>query len=356
MPNNPFRSKPGSKKLNEPTSICPLLKGEIKVEVNSFDPRTPANTTPLPGVGITVTGGSGTIPAKTAADGKWRFQPLTPGPGYTVTPAFTAEQNDKYDTALAVAVNQAVVAGTAPTVVFLVPSTWVEFMVRGTALVPQPLANIPWTLERQPIGGMYSRYDAGNTGANGHILRLGVGTGQHRLTVRELTNPAWSTPEAVIGTSVTLTTDVLGFAAGELGLFEILERENLNAVLEILAATVKVGPNGLRLEGSWKPTEASMAALKRSQIVFRASAMNAVLYSDPITLKKRETVKFLTTRGVRINRQLTLRFVSGNTMNVTTAGGEVEVLVPWAETLLGVSFPGLAASRIKVEGIGVVTV
>ena len=350
---NPFRSKPGSKKLNDPVSVCPVTKAEIRVEVYSFDPRNVGNRKPIDGVGLTVTGVTATKPAITPAGGQWRFQPLAPG-AYTVTPGFTAEQNERYDTTVptAAAVNQDLVAAQVAAVVILVPSTWVEYFLRDTAAAPRLLPNVPWILERQPLGGGgYTRYDAGKTDATGQVLRLAVRTGSHRLTVRELTNPAWSAPEAVIGTPVNLTADVLGFSAGETGVFEILSAVDLAAVLLSVPGTVKASPGGLQFQATWKPVEGPFAGLKRSQIVFRAKASDAVVYSAPVMLKKKETLKFATTKGTAVNRQVTLRFSSGHSQTVTTAKGEAEVLAPWAEALLAVDFPALTDARVKVEGL-----
>ncbi|HEX5432463.1 MAG TPA: carboxypeptidase-like regulatory domain-containing protein, partial [Bryobacteraceae bacterium] len=231
MPKNPFKALPGSKKLNSPVSMCPLNKAEIDVEVYWYDPRVGMHPRhPLEGVNLTVAGPSKTKPATTPASGKWRYQPLTPGP-YTVTATFPPDLDERYDVTGVAPITKTLGAAQTRTVVFLVPATWVEFIVHDTAA--RPLPNLSWTLERRPAaGGNFARYDSGVTPADGKVLRLGVRTGRHRFTIRQLSNPQWPGPEAVIGETAALTTDVSGYEAGEAGVFQIIDALNPGTVLD----------------------------------------------------------------------------------------------------------------------------
>ncbi len=344
---NPFKAKPGSKKLNDPVAQCPLTKAEIRIEVYGIDPRGQEPRKAIEGVDLTVTGATATNPAKTPANGQWRYQPLTPGP-YTVTPTFAPDLDERYDVTAVAAQVKTPAAGGVETAVFLVPWTWVEFIVKDTGL--QTLPNIDWILERRPaIGGAFKKYDSGTTAADGKVYRKGVRTGTHRFTVKELSNPAWSATEAVIGEEIILTASTDGFEEGDAGVFEILNAYNVRTILEIVNAKVKDAAGTLTLEAKWKPKESSFANLKHSQIAFRAKCGNAVAYSAAVPLLKPESVKFDNNQGAVVDRQVELYFSGGTQRIITTVRGKVDLKVPWAESLLAVKFPGLTAARVKID-------
>ena len=152
----------------------------------------------IQGAEVGVTGGpTATTSAKTPGNGQWRYQPLDPG-GYTVATHFPSDLDEIYDVTGVANQGAVLAAGDHPTVVFLVPETWVEFIVKDT--VPQTLQNIEWRLERQPVnGGSFKKYDTGTTAADGKVEKTRCKTGAHKFFVKELTNPVWSATEAVIG-------------------------------------------------------------------------------------------------------------------------------------------------------------
>jgi len=344
---NPFKSKPGSKKLNDPVSQCPLNKAEIRIEVYGIDPRGQEPRRPIAGVDVDVNGATATKAAKTPANGQWRYQPLTPGP-YTVTAGFPSDLDERYDITNVAAQVKTPAAGGSETAVFLVPWTWVEFIVKDTAL--QTLANIDWKLARQPMaGGVFTKYDSGITVADGKVYRKEVRTGTHEFTVKDLTMPQWSATEAVIGEEIVLSARTDGFEAGDVGSFEIVDAYNVVTILEILGGKVKSTGGFLQLEAKWKPKESSFTNLKQSRIMFRASAGKAVTYSGEVPLLKNEVLKFEDQKGHAMDRQFDLYFSGGTHRAITTVSGKADVQVPWGETLLWAKFPGLTVAQVKVE-------
>jgi hypothetical protein len=343
---NPFKAKPGSKKLNEPTSTCPNNKAEIDVEVYGVDPRNVEPQAPVEGVEITVTGPTATSPAKTPANGKWRYQPLTPG-NYSASLNFPPDLDERYDLSTLAAILKNVAAGGVETAVFLVPWVWVEFIAMDTA--QQTLPNLDWMLERKKGGGAFNKYDTGTTAADGKVYRKHILTGTHQFTDKDLRLPAWSAAEAVIGREMTLSARTDGFAAGDAGTFEILDAYNVATILEIVNAKVKNTNGTLQLEAKWKPKEATFANLKHCNIAFRAKAGNAVAYSATQPLLKPDTVMFTDKGGANVDRQIDLLFSGGTQRSVTTAGGKVDFNAPWAETLISVRFPGLTSATVKVD-------
>jgi hypothetical protein len=346
---NPFKSKPGSKKLNDPASICPLGKAQILVEVYAVDPLNILPRQGIAGVGIAVTGGpTQTTAATTPASGQWRYQPLNPG-GYTVTATFPPpDLNVLYDISGVAPIGKNLVAGDAQTAVYLVPSTYTEFIIQDTA--NQTLPNIPWQLARSPLtGGPFVQYDTGTTGADGKVFRRDVKTGTHKLTVKTLTNPVWSAASAVIDTEITLQAVTDGFAAGDAGTFEILDGRNVNTVLLTVNGAVKMTAGLLRLEAKWKPAAGPFANLNHCRIMFRAKAATAVAYSAPISLLKEETVKFEDNKGRAVDRQVRLYFSDGTDQTVTTVKGKVDLQIPWGDILLAVKLPALTAARVKIN-------
>lgn len=346
---NPFKATPGSKKLNEPTSTCPNNKCEVDVEVYGIDPRNVEPQAPIEGVDITVTGPTATKPAQTPANGKWRYQPLTPG-NYSVSLNFPSDLDERYDLSALAAIQKNPVAGGVETAVFLVPWVWVEFIAVDTAPAPQTLANLDWILERRPtLGGVFKKYDSGTTAADGKVYRKHILTGAHQFTIKDLSAPAWSATEAVIGTEMTLSATADGFAVGDAGMFEILDAYNITNVLEMVNAKVKNTNGTLQLEANWKPKESTFANLKHCNIAFRATAGKAVVYSITVPLLKPETVKFADNRGANVDRQVDLLFSGGTQRSVTTAAGKIDFNAPWGESLISVRLPGLTAARVKVD-------
>ena len=344
---NPFKAKAGSKKLNNPALQCPLTKAEIRVEVYGIDPRGQEPQHPIAGVDVAVAGATATKPAKTPANGQWRYQPLNPGP-YTVTAGFPPDLDERYDVTNVAPLAKNALAGNIEVAVFLVPWTWVEFIVKDTAL--QTLANIDWKLARRPVGGaLFTKYDSGTTVADGKVYRKEVRTGTHEFTVKDLTMPQWSAPEAVIGEEIVLSARTDGFESGDAGSFEILDAYNVASVLEILGGKVKNTGGFLQLEAKWKPKESSFANLKQSRLLFRAAAGKAVTYSGELPLLKNEVLKFEDHKGHAVDRQFDLYFSGGTHRNITTVSGKADVQVPWGETLLWAKFPGLTVSQVKVE-------
>lgn len=344
---NPFTSKPGSKKLNDPYSMCPLAKAQIRIEVYGFDPRNPGNRQAIEGVGLTVSGPTPTVPSKTAANGKWRYQPLDPGP-YTVTPEFPPDLDERHDVTGAVAQQRNLAETDDKTVVFLVPTTWVEFVVKDTA--NQTLSNIGWQLARRPAAGAaIIQYDTGNTGEDGKVFRQRVLTGTHQFTVKTLSDPQWSAAEAVIGVEMALSAKADGCAKGDAGTIEIVDACDIRNVLQTVPASVNVLPAGTRLEGKWKPVEQAFTNLKHSRIVFRAKVASAMVYSEPVCLLKPETLKFEDSKGKVVDREVQLFFSSGSKKTATTVKGTADTRIPWGETLMGVKMPGLAAARVKID-------
>jgi hypothetical protein len=136
---------------------------------------------------------------------------------------------------------------------------------------------------------------------------------------------------------------------GDAGVFEILDAFNVTTILETVNAKVKNTNGTLQLEAKWKPKESTFANLKHPNIAFRAKAGNAVVYSTQRPLLKPETVKFDDNQRVNVDRQVDLLFSGGTVRSVTTAGGKIDFNAPWAETLIKVRFPGLTASRVKID-------
>ena len=155
----------------------------------------------------------------------------------------------------------------------------------------------------------------------------------------------------MIDEKITLTATAEGYEAGENGTFEILDPLNPGVVLDTAQGRIKAAGAGLELEASWKPAEGRFANLKHGRIQFRATAAQASVYSAPLSLYKKEKLKFADENKTAVNQQVTAYFTGCTNVTVTTVKGEAELQIPWGETILAIGFPGLAAgARVKVEG------
>jgi len=339
------------RKVDDPTYACPLNKGIIEAELVHHHPADRMRERGgLAGAKASVTGGKS---GKTQGNGKYKFDPVTPG-NYTVNIDGTTEQEELYDFAsILPGAAQAQAVGQQATVNYLfeVPGYWVEFVVQDN--VPRPLSGVSWVLDHRPPNKVFKKLDTGVTGADGKIYRYPTKRGRYRLSVRALTAPTWSAARAFIGTEITLQADLDGEDPDVTGRIEILDAFELTTVLQTLSAKVKDGgATGRILVADWKPAAKSLANLKHSQIVFRGVYGTANIISDPLTLFQEEKVESKDTKGKNTDVNVTLHFSGGGQSTKTTVAGKADIEIPWPETISRISFPAELGILVEADGAG----
>jgi hypothetical protein len=348
--------------VDQPAFQCPQNKGVIEVEViHHYPGDRNRERQPVEKATATVSGGiSARDPRDTKANGKYRFDPVSPA-NYTVTITFTAEQAEKFDTNAinpGLAQTLQITGGNTTNYLFEVPGYYIEYLVRdgtnpGNNPPGNPLANVGWLLEFRAQGAnAFERMESGVSAANGRIYRYPVKRGRYKLTLRTLTNPQWSANRAVVGTAIEMTARVTGAEPGVNGRMEVLDPFDLATVLQSIPTTTRAGVGGPVIAATWTPAEGRLNPLRHGQVVFRAIYETASVISAPLPLFRPEKIQSRTTTGANADMQIKLNFSGGGSVQVTAAGGRADVEIPWAETVTRISFPQEYGLRVQAEGVG----
>jgi hypothetical protein len=234
--------------------------------------------------------------------------------------------------------------GSTKTEVFHVRKCWVEFVVSDRFSDPFS-AGADFVLTYP--GG--SKTETGTLPTDGKLKRAGP-PGEYKFALKLLYEAKWSDTAAKVGEEIALTTQATGYAAGEIS-FEIFDgcSPGGTALDTVTASSI----TGKTAEAKWTPDEQKLSAVTSGTVVFAAKAGRSVSYSAPIPILGKRTFNVTGPTGAPMSTELILTFSDGDRLEVTSAGGKAEPMVPLGKRLVSIDLPGISKSAASFDVPGI---
>jgi hypothetical protein len=332
----------------QPVQSCEQPKSSILAEVLSQREGS-TSTSPVSGAKVQITNGpTSAAPATTGSNGRAEFKNLDPG-SYTLEVSIEGDAAKKYDMSPAPAPQTWAVLGAGPEAfVWVLRVVWIEARVQyadGTAV-----AGIPYILRVKKLTGntLATTWEThkDQTSTSDTYSEEGVPKGRYELVAKIVTEPAWSTrDDLAIGTAVTLTANAPWAADGASGKFELYDVLNTGTVLHTLTPTVASG----RIESAWTPAKDQLTNLKSGLLVFKATVDGVSAFSPVAKINAKEKIELVDAAGTKLTKRVTLRMSGGSDVVADVDNGEVEVVLPWGQTIARVAPASLPWGRLKIE-------
>ena len=344
----------GKDDLKNPIVKCVKDLGALVAEVMTYKSLFPkSKREALPGVKVMIAGTTEKDSQTTDAKGRAPvFSGLDPG-GYSVALDFTPEMAELYDVDGATTTDaKEVKKGKTTVYAFEVPWFWIEHQVQypdGKTFAP----GIEYVLRHQkprPSNSPWTQQSTGTTGLK-KIAVDKVPRGRYKLDLKLVYDPVWGDPSVEIDKAIEIKATVSGFDPGTSGTIQIVDAHALApALLTIDAAvTETVDKSKRELKTTWTPTKVALKDLKSAKIAFRAAVGNAFVFSAPEPVFIKEKYEVVDEDGRKLDTNVELRFSGGQLVSKPVVGGEVDVLVPWNESVARVNLPDHKGKRVALD-------
>jgi hypothetical protein len=340
--------------LKEPVAKCAKDLGALVTEVMTYKSLFPrSKREALPGVKVKIGGTTKKDDQTTGAKGRAPvFSGLEPG-AYAVSLEFTPAMTELYDVDGSTTTDtKDVKKGKTTVYPFEVPWFWVEHQVQypdAKTFVP----GIEYVLRHQkpdPPDSPWTQRSTGTTGLK-KVIAEKVPRGRYKLDLKLVYDPVWGDPQVEIDKAIEIKATVSGFDPGMNGTIEIVDAHALTPALLTLDATVAetVDKSKRELKTTWTPTKVQLKDLKCGKIAFRAVVGNSFVFSAPEPVFIKEKYQVVDDDGNKLDTRIELRFSGGRIESKAVVGGEVDVLVPWNESIARVDLPDHKGKRVSLD-------
>jgi hypothetical protein len=225
--------------------------------------------------------------------------------------------------------------GGTETEVFHIRKCWVEFTVSDQFSDPFS-AGADFVLTYP--GG--SKTETGTLPTTGKVRR-DCPPGEYKFALKLLYQAKWGGAPAKVGEEIALTVEATGYAAGEIS-FEIFDGcSPTGAALDTVTASSLTDNTA---QAKWTPDEQKLSSVTSGTVVFAAKAGKSVAYSPPIPILGKRTFNVTGPSDALLSTDLVLTFSDGDRLDVTSAEGKAEPMVPLGKRLVSIGLPALSKS------------
>ncbi len=170
-------------------------------------------------------------------------------------------------------------------------------------------------------------------------LRRAVPPGAYKFALKLLYEAKWTAASAEIEKPITLRVQATGHELGDIE-FDIFDGcSPTGAALETIKAAAL---NGTEAEVAWTPKAAKLAAVSSGTVRFIAKAGKSKAVSEAIPITVERVIKVTGTDDLPFKVDMTLYFGDGDTIAVSSDGGEAKPQVPLGKQIVAIELAGQA--------------
>ena len=170
-------------------------------------------------------------------------------------------------------------------------------------------------------------------------LRRAVPPGEYKFELKLLYEAKWTDPSAEIEKPITLRVQATGHELGDIE-FDIFDGGSPTGVA---LDTVKASAlNGKDAEVAWTPKAAKLTGVKSGTVRFIAKAGKSKAVSAAIPITGEQVIKVTGTDDLPFKVDMTIHFGDGDTMAVSSDGGEAKPQIPLGKQIVAIELAGQA--------------